>query len=110
MVAKQQLKLLTWDVPQKQLTTINSHITFAPGKAANTDGIAISGLKMSQNSMRYSWMTEEVDTKLSQIMRYIHDICAKFIKKGDEINHVKGTNISGFIKKVAEATCAQGHC
>lgn len=87
----------------------NAHITFAPGKAANAGGVAVSGLEMSQNSMRYSWTAEEVDAKLSQIMKDIHDTCVKFGKEGNKINYVKGANIGGFIK-VAEAMCAQGHC
>ena len=88
---------------------LNSHITFAPGKAANAGGVAVSGLEMSQNSMRYSWTAEEVDAKLSQIMKDIHDTCVKFGREGNKINYVKGANIGGFIK-VAEAMCAQGHC
>ena len=87
----------------------NEHITFAPGKAANAGGVAVSGLEMSQNSMRYSWTAEEVDAKLSQIMKDIHDTCVKFGKNGNKIDYVKGANIGGFIK-VAEAMCAQGHC
>ena len=87
----------------------NAHITFAPGKAANAGGVAVSGLEMSQNSMRYSWTAEEVDAKLSQIMKDIHDTCVKFGREGNKINYVKGANIGGFIK-VAEAMCAQGHC
>lgn len=59
---------------------LNSQITFAPGKAANAGGVAVSGLEMSQNSMRYSWTAEEVDQKLSQIMKDIHDTCVKFGK------------------------------
>lgn len=86
----------------------NEHITFAPGKAANAGGVAVSGLEMSQNSLRYSWTAEEVDQKLSQIMKDIHDTCVKFGKNGDKIDYVKGANIGGFIK-VAEAMCAQGH-
>ena len=88
---------------------LNEHITFAPGKAANAGGVAVSGLEMSQNSMRYSWTAEEVDAKLSQIMKDIHDTCVKFGREGNKINYVKGANIGGFIK-VAEAMCAQGHC
>mgnify|MGYP000824257388 CR=1 FL=1 len=87
---------------------LNANITFAPGKAANAGGVAVSGLEMSQNSMRYSWTAEEVDQKLSQIMKDIHDTCVKFGKEGDKIDYVKGANVGGFIK-VAEAMCAQGH-
>ena len=83
-------------------------VLFLPGKAANAGGVATSALEMSQNSMRYSWTAEEVDQKLSQIMKDIHDTCVKFGKEGDKIDYVKGANIGGFIK-VAEAMCAQGH-
>lgn len=86
----------------------NHHIAFAPGKAANAGGVAVSGLEMSQNSMRYSWTEEEVDEKLSEIMKEIHDTCVKFGKTGSMTDYVKGANIGGFIK-VAEAMCAQGH-
>lgn len=87
---------------------LNEHTAFAPGKAANAGGVAVSGLEMSQNSMRYSWTAEEVDAKLSQIMKEIHDTCVKFGKSNGKIDYVKGANIGGFIK-VAEAMCAQGH-
>ena len=87
---------------------LNDHIAFAPGKAANAGGVAVSGLEMSQNSMRYSWTAEEVDAKLSHIMKEIHDTCVKYGKTDDKIDYVKGANIGGFIK-VAEAMCAQGH-
>lgn len=86
----------------------NTHITFAPGKAANAGGVATSGLEMSQNAMHYSWTEEEVDQKLFQIMKDIHDTCVAHGKEGDKIDYVKGANIGGFIK-VAEAMCAQGH-
>ncbi len=87
---------------------MNGKIAFAPGKAANAGGVAVSGLEMSQNSMRYSWTAEEVDAKLSQIMKDIHDTCVQYGKNGGKIDYVKGANIGGFIK-VAEAMCAQGH-
>lgn len=86
----------------------NEHISFAPGKAANAGGVAVSGLEMSQNSIRYNWTAQEVDEKLSHIMKEIHDTCAKYGKNGDKIDYIKGANIGGFIK-VAEAMCAQGH-
>ncbi|PXZ44061.1 NADP-specific glutamate dehydrogenase [Sanguibacteroides justesenii] len=86
----------------------NEHITFVPGKAANAGGVATSCLEMSQNAMHYSWTAEEVDAKLSQIMKDIHDTCLKYGREGDKVNYVKGANIGGFIK-VAEAMCAQGH-
>ncbi|MCR9012757.1 NADP-specific glutamate dehydrogenase [Gabonibacter chumensis] len=86
----------------------NEHITFVPGKAANAGGVATSCLEMSQNAMHYSWTAEEVDAKLSRIMKDIHDTCVRYGKEGDKVNYVKGANIGGFIK-VAEAMCAQGH-
>ena len=89
---------------------LNSHITFAPGKAANAGGVAVSGLEMSQNSMRYSWTAEEVDTKLHQIMTGIHDGSAAAAEKyGLGYNLVAGANIVGF-QKVADAMMAQGIC
>ncbi len=87
---------------------LNEHISFAPGKAANAGGVAVSGLEMSQNSIRLSWSDKEVDDKLSDIMKEIHDTCVKYGKSGDKIDYVKGANVGGFIK-VAEAMCAQGH-
>ncbi|MFA8435648.1 MAG: NADP-specific glutamate dehydrogenase [Marinifilaceae bacterium] len=80
---------------------------FAPGKAANAGGVAVSGLEMSQNSLRFNWSAEEVDEKLGRIMKDIHETCVKFGKNGDKINYVKGANVGGFVK-VAEAMLAQG--
>lgn len=82
-------------------------VSFAPGKAANAGGVAVSGLEMSQNSMRYNWTSEEVDQKLHQIMSDIHNACLKHGVEGDYINYVKGGNIAGFIK-VADAMLDQG--
>ena len=83
------------------------HCSFAPGKAANAGGVAVSGLEMSQNSLRFNWTAEEVDAKLSRIMKDIHDTCVKFGTKNGKINYVNGANIGGFVK-VAEAMVAQG--
>ncbi len=82
-------------------------ILFGPGKAANAGGVAVSGLEMSQNSMRISWSREEVDQKLHTIMENIHLSCMKYGKEGDHINYVKGANVAGFIK-VADAMMDQG--
>ena len=82
-------------------------ISFAPGKAANAGGVAVSGLEQSQNAEHISWSAEEVGNKLSFIMKNIHDTCVKYGKEGDKINYVKGANIGGFIK-VADAMIAQG--
>lgn len=84
------------------------NVVFMPGKAANAGGVSVSGLEMAQNSMRYNWTGEEVDAKLHQIMKQIHDTCMTYGKEGNRINYVKGANIGGFIK-VAEAMLAQGH-
>ncbi|HED64569.1 MAG TPA: NADP-specific glutamate dehydrogenase [Planctomycetes bacterium] len=83
-------------------------ILFAPGKAANAGGVAVSGLEQSQNAMRISWTREEVDRRLQDIMRKIHDRCIDFGANGsDAPNYVKGANIAGFIK-VADAMLAYG--
>ena len=85
-----------------------ARIPFAPGKAANAGGVAVSGLEMSQNAEHYFWTAEEVDQKLHVIMKDIHDNCVKEGKCPDGyIDYVKGANIAGF-KKVADAMCQQG--
>lgn len=87
---------------------LKAKILFGPGKAANAGGVAVSGLEMTQNSMRLSWTREEVDAKLHQIMRDIHETCVKYGKDADGfINYVNGANIGGFVK-VADAMLAQG--
>ena len=80
---------------------------FAPGKAVNAGGVATSGLEMTQNSMRLSWSSKEVDERLHQIMSNIHGQCVKYGKEGDYVNYVKGANVAGFMK-VAKAMLAQG--
>ncbi len=82
-------------------------ILFAPGKASNAGGVATSGLEMSQNSLRLSWTSEEVDTKLHSIMNSIHAACVEHGTEGDFVDYVKGANVAGFIK-VADAMIAQG--
>ena len=83
-------------------------ILFAPGKASNAGGVATSGLEMSQNSLRLSWTTEEVDQRLFKIMSDIHESCVKFGTNDDGyVDYVKGANIAGFVK-VADAMLAQG--
>ena len=84
-------------------------ILYAPGKASNAGGVAVSGLEMSQNSNRLSWTSEEVDYKLKQIMMSIHETCVKYGKgeHGDYIDYMKGANIGGIVK-VADAMLAQG--
>jgi len=83
-------------------------ILFAPGKASNAGGVATSGLEMSQNSLRLSWTSEEVDAKLHTIMNDIHAACEKYGKdKTGHVDYVKGANIAGFVK-LADAMLAQG--
>lgn len=83
-------------------------ILFAPGKAANAGGVATSGLEMSQNAMKLSWSTEEVDARLHQIMKDIHQQCVINGKTADGyVDYVKGANVAGFIK-VAHAMVDQG--
>lgn len=82
-------------------------ILFAPGKASNAGGVAVSGLEMAQNSLRYNWTREEVDAKLQTIMGDIHQSCLDYGTENDYINYVKGANIAGFVK-VADAMLAQG--
>lgn len=86
---------------------VKNRILYAPGKAANAGGVAVSGLEMSQNSMRFNWSREEVDQKLQSIMKNIHATCVKYGQKGDYVNYVKGANIGGFIK-VADSMIDQG--
>jgi glutamate dehydrogenase (NADP+) len=87
---------------------LRKKILFAPGKASNAGGVATSGLEMSQNSMRYSWTAEEVDSKLHSIMNDIHESCVTYGKDDSGfVDYVKGANIAGFVK-VADAMLAQG--
>ena len=87
---------------------MNAKIIYGPSKASNAGGVAVSGLEQSQNSLRISWSREEVDSRLKEIMKSIHEKCAEY---GDEgggyINYVKGANIAGFVK-VADAMVAYG--
>ena len=87
---------------------IDAGILFAPGKAANAGGVACSGLEMSQNSMRTSWTSEEVDEKLHNIMINIHNNCIEASNRyGFKGNYVAGANIAGFVK-VADSMIDQG--
>ena len=93
--------------PEAVETFIKAKILFGPGKASNAGGVAVSGLEMSQNSLRLSWSREEVDKKLHEIMVSIHKTCVKYGSEGTFTNYVKGANIGGFVK-IAEAMLAQG--
>ena len=86
----------------------NSKVLFAPGKASNAGGVATSGLEMSQNSLRMSWTSKEVDEKLHAIMVSIHEACVAYGRLDDgSIDYVKGANIAGFVK-VADSMIDQG--
>ena len=83
-------------------------VLYAPGKAANAGGVSVSGLEMTQNSMKLSWSREEVDEKLKSIMNSIHTQCVQYGTEADgTVNYVKGANVAGFMK-VAKAMMAQG--
>ena len=83
-------------------------VLYAPGKASNAGGVATSGLEMSQNAMRLSWASEEVDARLHIIMKSIHAACVKHGKRADgSVSYIDGANIAGFVK-VADAMLAQG--
>jgi len=86
---------------------IEAGILFAPGKASNAGGVAVSGLEMSQNAMRLLWTGGEVDSKLHAIMQSIHHACVHYGEENGQVNYVKGANIAGFVK-VADAMLAQG--
>ena len=87
---------------------LKAKILYAPGKAANAGGVSVSGLEMTQNSIKLSWTKEEVDARLKQIMFDIHTQCVKYGKQADGyVNYVKGANVAGFMK-VAKAMMAQG--
>ncbi len=84
-----------------------NHVLYAPGKASNAGGVAVSGLEMAQNSLRYSWTRDEVDHRLKDIMEDIHNSCVLYGTENKTINYEKGANIAGFVK-VADAMLAQG--
>lgn len=94
--------------PEAAKALQEAKVLYAPGKAANAGGVSTSGLEMSQNSLRISWTREEVDEKLKQIMKNIHEQCINYGKTdSDYIDYVKGANIGGFMK-VANAMLDQG--
>ena len=87
---------------------LNAKILYGPGKAANAGGVSVSGLEMSQNSMRLGWSREEVDQKLHGIMKSIHKSCVDASGRfGTPGNYVNGANIAGFLK-VADAMMDMG--
>ncbi len=84
-----------------------SKTLFAPGKASNAGGVAVSGLEMTQNSIHLTWSKEELDGRLQEIMRSIHQSCINYGTEKDSVNYLKGANLAGF-KKVADAMLAYG--
>ena len=94
--------------PEAVIVFQDAKILFAPGKASNAGGVATSGLEMSQNSLRLSWTSEEVDERLKGIMLAIHASCVQYGKDATGyVDYVKGANIAGFVK-VADAMLGQG--
>ncbi|SHI43885.1 NADP-specific glutamate dehydrogenase [Flavobacterium terrae] len=94
--------------PEAVIVFQDAKILFAPGKASNAGGVATSGLEMSQNSLRLSWTSEEVDDRLKRIMYNIHESCVEYGSDGSGyVDYVKGANVAGFVK-VADAMLAQG--
>ena len=84
-----------------------AELLIAPAKAANAGGVGVSGLEMSQNSLRYNWSAEEVDERLQRIMSEIHEQCAAYGERDGRIDYLRGANLAGFVK-VADAMVAQG--
>ena len=84
-----------------------ANLVFAPGKAANAGGVAVSGLEMTQNSIRMAWTREELEERLKNIMREIHQQCVNYGTEEKQVDYIKGANIAGFVK-VANAMVAYG--
>lgn len=94
--------------PEAVHAFLEADILYAPGKASNAGGVSVSGLEMSQNSMKIAWSAEEVDARLHEIMKSIHASCVKYgTMPNGHVNYVKGANIAGFMK-VAKAMMEQG--
>ncbi|MCG8605629.1 glutamate dehydrogenase, partial [bacterium] len=85
----------------------NAKVLYAPGKASNAGGVAVSGLEMTQNSIRMAWSAEELEGRLKSIMKNIHNQCTTYGDSNGYMDYVKGANIAGFIK-VADAMLAYG--
>ncbi|MFO7999428.1 MAG: glutamate dehydrogenase, partial [Bacteroidales bacterium] len=94
--------------PEAMELFLESKILYGPGKASNAGGVATSGLEQTQNAMKLNWPAEEVEAKLHNIMKSIHEACVKYGQEEDGfVNYVKGSNIAGFIK-VADSMIDQG--
>jgi len=86
----------------------HANVMFAPGKASNAGGVGVSGLEQSQNALRIAWSSEEVDARLKEMMKGIHDKCVQYGTQSDgHVNYVNGANVAGFVK-VADAMLAYG--
>ena len=95
-------------VPEGVDIFLENKLLYGPGKAANAGGVSVSGLEMTQNSMRLSWTREEVDSRLQMIMKSIHKTCVAAAEQyGQAGNYVIGANIAGFLK-VVDAMMDQG--
>ncbi len=95
-------------VPEGIEIFLANNLLYGPGKAANAGGVSVSGLEMSQNSMRISWSREEVDNRLKVIMTNIHKTCRETAEQyGTPGNYVNGANIAGFVK-IVDAMLDQG--
>ncbi|MFP4285872.1 MAG: glutamate dehydrogenase, partial [Desulfovermiculus sp.] len=87
---------------------LNNGVLFGPSKAANAGGVSVSGLEMTQNSMRMGWNRDEVDNRLQMIMKNIHKTCLDAAEEyGTPQNYMNGANIAGFVK-VVDAMLDQG--
>jgi glutamate dehydrogenase (NADP+) len=93
--------------PEAVEVFLGNKVLFGPGKAANAGGVSVSGLEMTQNSMRLQWTNDEVDKRLHEIMKAIHNQCVRFGEQDGRVNYVVGANTAGF-RKVAEAMLDQG--
>jgi glutamate dehydrogenase (NADP+) len=85
-----------------------ARILYAPSKAANAGGVAVSGLEMSQNSARIAWTEDELEKLLKDTMRNIHESCVEFGERDGHVDYLAGANIAGFVK-VADAMLSFGH-
>lgn len=93
--------------PEAVEVFLKRRILYGPGKAANAGGVSVSGLEMSQNSVRLQWTRDEVEKRLVEIMKAIHNQCMRYGQQDGFINYVDGANSAGF-HKVAEAMLDQG--
>jgi glutamate dehydrogenase (NADP+) len=108
MAFASSVKARTWPVTLEGVNVLlASGVLYAPAKAANAGGVAVSGLEQSQNALRLSWSRGEVDERLRSIMRAIHEKCVEYGDVGGFVNYQRGANIAGFVK-VADAMLAHG--